>query len=174
MSIRKINFVSGEYYHIFNRGNSKQEIFHDHEDYFRFMGLLYASNSENNFRIFGLNREESLYDFERGKQIVFIGSYCLMPNHFHLLITQVEEKTDKNISKFMQKLTTAYAMYYNKKYKHSCQACLLNAWQTLRLLPNSLTAASMTIHLTRHWLNEGLITISIGYMICSKMAKHSF
>ncbi len=116
MSIRKVNLVSGEYYHIYNRGNSKQKIFLDNEDYFRFMSLLYACNSKNNFRIFMLMKDESPYDFERGKEIVSIGAYCLMPNHFHILLTQTE---DENISKFMQKLTTAYAMYYNRKYKHT-------------------------------------------------------
>ena len=116
MSIRKVNLVNSEYYHIYNRGNSKQKIFHDNGDYFHFMGLLFACNSENNFRIFGLGVKESLYDFERGKQLVSIGSFCIMPNHFHILIIQIEEN---GISKFMQKLTTAYAMYYNKKYKHT-------------------------------------------------------
>jgi len=116
MSTRKVNITNGEYYHIYNRGNSKQKIFHDNEDYFRFMSLLYACNSKNNFRIFTLAKEESPYDFERDKQIVSIGSFCLMPNHFHILLTQIEEK---GISKYMQKLTTAYVMYYNKKYKRT-------------------------------------------------------
>ena len=116
MSIRKVNLVSGEYYHIYNRGNSKQKIFYDNEDYFRFMSLLYACNSTNNFRAGTLAKDESPYDFERAKQIVSIGSYCIMPNHFHILITQKEEK---GISKFMQKLSTAYSMYYNKKYKRT-------------------------------------------------------
>ena len=116
MSIRKKAFVSEEYYHIYNRGNSKQKIFHDQEDYFRFISLLYACNSENNFRIYALNKEESPYDFERGILLVDIGAYCLMPNHFHILITQTEEG---DISKFMQKLTTAYVMYYNKKYERT-------------------------------------------------------
>lgn len=116
MSIRKVNFVPKEFYHLYNRGNSKQIIFHDAEDYFRFISLLYACNSKNNFRIFGLNKDQNIYDFERGEKIVFIGSYCLMPNHFHVLITEIEEGC---ISKFMQKLTTAYSMYYNKKYKRT-------------------------------------------------------
>lgn len=116
MSLRKVNLVSGEYYHLFNRGNSKQKIFHDNEDYFRFMSLLFACNSLNNFRADAFSKKESPYDFERRKQIVSIGSYCLMPNHFHILITQAEEG---GISKFMQKLTTAYVMYYNKKYKRT-------------------------------------------------------
>jgi putative transposase len=116
MSIRKVNLVGGEYYHIYNRGNSKQKIFHDNEDYFHFMGLLFACNSINNFRADTIAKEKSFYDFEREKQIVSIGTYCLMPNHFHILITQVEET---GISKFMQKVLTAYVMYYNKKYERT-------------------------------------------------------
>jgi len=116
MSIRKKAFVTKEFYHIYNRGNSKQKIFHDQEDYFRFISLLYACNSLNNFRIYALNKEESPYDFERGVLLVNIGAFCLMPNHFHILITQTEKG---DISKFMQKITTAYVMYYNKKYERT-------------------------------------------------------
>ena len=116
MSIRKKAFVSEEYYHIYNRGNSKQKIVHDKEDHYRFISLLYACNSENNFRIYALNKIESPYDFKRDLELVSIGAYCLMPNHFHILITQTEKG---DISKFMQKLSTAYVMYYNKKYKRT-------------------------------------------------------
>ena len=116
MAIRKVSFVPGEYYHLYNRGNSQQKIFHDKQDYSRLVDLLYACNSENNFRMFGLSRGQSFYDFERDKKLVSIGAYCLMPNHFHLLVT---EKDDGGISKFMQKVSTAYVMYYNKKYKRT-------------------------------------------------------
>lgn len=114
MSIRKTAFVPSEFYHIFNRGNSKQKIFHDPEDYLRFIGLLFVCNSEKNFKIFNLPKEFSLYDVERGHQLVSIGAYCLMPNHFHLLLTP---KAPENISIFMKKVCTAYVMYYNKKYR---------------------------------------------------------
>ncbi len=114
MGIRKISFAVGEFYHIYNRGNSKQKIFIDKEDYLRFITLLFTCNSTNNFNLFAVNRSnESAYLFERGKQIVSIGAYVLMPNHFHILIT---EKEEGGISKFMQKLSTAYVMYFNKKY----------------------------------------------------------
>ena len=111
MSIRKVVFVPGEYYHIYNRGNSKQVIFHDKQDYNRFLALLYAVNSKQNI-IFRLVFND-MYKFDRGERFVSIGGYCLMPNHFHLLLTETE---DGSISKFMQKLTTAYSMYYNEKY----------------------------------------------------------
>ena len=113
MSIRKKTFVSEEFYHIYNRGNSKQKIFHDREDIYRFISLMYACNSFYNFRIYSLNNNETPYDFERGTLLVNIGAYVIMPNHFHILVTQAQKG---DISKFMQKLTTAYVMYYNKKY----------------------------------------------------------
>ena len=49
MPIRKINFIIGEYYHIYNRGSNKQEIFHDKKDYERFVDLLIASNRKSFF-----------------------------------------------------------------------------------------------------------------------------
>ena len=116
MSIRKVSFAPGEFYHIYNRGNSKQKIFHDREDYARFMGLLYACNQKENFKIDNLGKEKSVYDIDKHSNLVSIGAYALMPNHFHLLIKCEEENS---ISKFMQKLSTAYVMYYNKKYERT-------------------------------------------------------
>ncbi|MBP9748075.1 MAG: transposase [Candidatus Pacebacteria bacterium] len=116
MSQRKVSFVSGEYYHVYNRGNSKQKIFLDENDYLRFIGLLFVCNSSQNFKIDNFSKKENLLNFPRDKEIVNIGSYCLMPNHFHILIADIDEG---NISRFMQKLSTAYAMYFNKKYQRS-------------------------------------------------------
>ncbi len=118
MSIRKTNLVQGEYYHIYNRGNSKQKIFQDREDYLRFISLLYISNSSESFNLYDLNRDTNfnVYGIERINCLVDIGAFCLMPNHFHILII---EKADGGISKFMQKLSTSYSMYYNKKYKRT-------------------------------------------------------
>ena len=113
MSIRKVSFAFGEYYHIYNRGNDKKVIFHDDHDYSHFVKLLYLSNTKNNFKL--RNANNNFFDFKQDNKLVAIGAYCLMPNHFHLIITQTEEGS---ISKFMQKLTTAYSMYYNLKYKN--------------------------------------------------------
>ncbi len=116
MSIRKVEFVQREFYHIYNRGNSKQKIFNHKSDYERFINLLFLSNSKNSFNFFNLLKNGHLYNFEQGDALVDIGAYCLMPNHFHILITPKEEG---GVSKFMQKLTTAYVMYYNQKYKRT-------------------------------------------------------
>lgn len=116
MSIRKTNFVEGECYHVYNRGNSKQKIFHDKQDYYYLIDLLYIANTDQDFNLRDLKRnlDLNLYEIDRKNNLVDIGSYCLMPNHFHILIN---EKTNGGISKFMQRLGTAYAMYYNNKYK---------------------------------------------------------
>lgn len=118
MSLRKVNFAKGEYYHIYNRGNSKQKIFRDKEDYLRFIALLYIANTSDKFNIYDLKKyvNSDIYEKEKSDSLVGIGSYCLMPNHFHILIT---EKVEGGISNFMQKLSTAYVMYYNKKYERS-------------------------------------------------------
>ncbi len=52
----------------------------------------------------------------RPHTLVNIGAYCLMPNHFHLLL---QEKSDKGIAKFMQKLGIAYAMYFNIRHRRT-------------------------------------------------------
>ncbi len=116
MAIRKKSFAPGEYYHLYNRGNGKREIFHDTEDYSRFVGLLYACNQKNNFKIDDLKKDQGLFNIDVDGSLISIGAYCLMPNHFHLLVAQGQEG---NISKYVQKMSTAYVMYYNKKYRRT-------------------------------------------------------
>lgn len=113
--MRKTNFSTGKFYHIYNRGNGKNTIFHDNQDYTYFVQLLYLANDISNFKINNITRSNNynIFSKERENQIVSIGSYVLMPNHFHILLT---EKIEGGVSKFIQKLCTAYVMYYNKKY----------------------------------------------------------
>ena len=111
MANRNHTLVTGEYYHIYNRGNSKQNIFLDTQDYVIFQQFLYLMNMEK--RITSREVGQSAYSYERDETLVSIGAYCLMPNHIHILLKQEQEN---GTSKFMQKLSTAYAMYFNKKY----------------------------------------------------------
>ncbi len=110
---RALRFTTGEYYHIYNRGTEKRKIFESRGDYSRFSVLLYACNTlkPTNLREQG-NRITDVIERERGETIVSVGAYCLMPNHFHLL---VKEKVENGISRFMQKIQTAYTMYFNEK-----------------------------------------------------------
>ncbi|HAT67990.1 MAG: hypothetical protein A2481_03045 [Candidatus Yonathbacteria bacterium RIFOXYC2_FULL_47_9] len=112
---RKFSFSVEEFYHIYNRGTDKRDIFLDTNDRLRFMKLLYLCNSEKaiNFREIPKGRA---FVHERGETLVDIGAYCLMSNHFHLL---VREKVEGGITKFMGKLSTGYSMYFNKKNERS-------------------------------------------------------
>jgi len=110
MSTRRFLFSQDEFYHLYNRGNSKQKVFLDESDYKRFVTLLYVSNSTEAFKLFFIRKP---YEIDRGDLLVSIAAYCLMPNHFHILITPMVED---GVSLFMKKLTTGYSMYFNNKY----------------------------------------------------------
>jgi len=105
-------------------------------DYFRFTLLLFLCNSKENIqlsRIFEFIKTKNknsgkeppylskkdlyeLFDMPIKNKLVSIISYCLMPNHFHLILKEIKEG---GISMFMKKLLTAYSMYFNKKYERS-------------------------------------------------------
>lgn len=112
---RGISFAPEEYFHIYNRGTEKRKIFLDKSDYQRFLESLYLFNSTERV-VLRLVPKKERFIYDRDETIVDIGAYCLMPNHFHLLI---RSKNDFGISNFMKKLLTAYSMYFNKKYKRS-------------------------------------------------------
>src|SRR3989339_890914 len=113
MALRKQTFVPGEYYHLYNRGTEKRIIFLDEQDYHHFLFLMYICNTEKSITLRSIGNGEF---FERGETIIDIGSFCLMPNHFHIL---VHEKIESGISTYMRKLMTGYSMYFNKKYKRT-------------------------------------------------------
>ena len=114
MPIRKVPMVPGEFYHIYNRGNSKQKIFNSDSDYARFIRLLFLANGTTylDLRVIEESKTEP-FNFAKGSPQVAIGAYCLMPNHFHILLTPLVED---GVSKFMRKLATAHSMYFNTKY----------------------------------------------------------
>lgn len=116
MSVRTITFAPAEYYHIYNRGVDRRTIFLDESDYKRFQLLLYSANSATPIHLSNYSDWQNLNfsEIKRGERLVDIGAYCLMPNHFHLLL---KEKEDGGITQFMLKLSTGYSMYFNKK-KH--------------------------------------------------------
>lgn len=117
MSQRRHTFVPGEFYHIYNRGTDKRAIFLDAHDYQRFQILLHVCNNTQNVNIRNLRRDkEDLFNQSIENRLVAIGAYCLMPNHYHLLLTPVSEEA---VSHFLQKLSTSYSMYFNKKYERT-------------------------------------------------------
>ena len=111
---RNIKFSLGEYYHIYNRGVEKRIIFNNEHDYQRFLLLLVLVNDEKSVEVQQLLRDYSIPELiaQKRKPLVNIVSFCLMPNHYHLILM---ETTEMGISKFMHKLGTGYTLYFNLK-----------------------------------------------------------
>lgn len=119
MGERTVYFSPGEWFHCYNRGVDKRRTFLDTSDYRRFLAILYACNSTKPIHVSNYEqgfRSKSLIDVLRIKregQLVDIGAYDLMPNHYHFLL---RERHDGGITSFMRKVGTAYTMYFNIKY----------------------------------------------------------
>ncbi len=128
---RKTLLVEGEYYHIYNRGVNKQRIFNADEDYRRFMAQLYLENDEESVRLChvlasqkykdqpvneSLSEIFSDPDLRRRNRVVDVLAYCLMPNHFHIVL---RPRVESGVSIFMQRVLTGYSMYFNIKHERS-------------------------------------------------------
>ena len=111
MPRRKHTFAVGEYYHCYNRGTDKRVIFNDKQDYNYFIKSVVAYNS---FETLGKLRLQQNVLSEQ--QLVEVVSYCLLPNHYHMVL---KEKTEGGISKYIQRISIGYTMYYNEKHKRS-------------------------------------------------------
>ena len=107
--MRKLEFAEKEFYHIYNRGVDKRNIFLNSKDLERFFEGLRRFNSEENF-----GHLDRIIENKKVHPLVKIIAYCVNPNHFHFILEQVAEK---GIEKFMHKLSMGYAKYFNTKYK---------------------------------------------------------
>jgi len=104
MPRREIKFYAGEYYHTYNRGNNQQNIFFERENYLFFL------------------RRMRKYLLPNGIVIV---AYCLMPNHYHLVVgvkqtSEVLETSEvSDVSAGMMQLSVSYTKSINKRYQRS-------------------------------------------------------
>ncbi len=118
----RIKPSTGQIYHVYNRGVEKRGVFSDDADRFRFVHDLFEFN--DNKPTLNLT-----YHFNRTKEVgvpppklerlprkllVELMAFCLMPNHFHLMLRQ---KMDGGITLFMQKVGIGYTKYFNQKYQ---------------------------------------------------------
>ena len=124
MPLRKIVFAAGETYHIVNRGVASVPIFNTPSEYWRFLLLI------DYYRFISPSLSFSFYDrlsktekdefkknlLKKGVPQVEVFAYCLMPNHFHFLVKQLEER---GIQKMFANVQNAYSKYFNLKNKRS-------------------------------------------------------
>lgn len=130
-------YLENSYYHIYNRGVDKRNIFHDEKDYKVFLHFL---------KRYLTPLPETLSEVRpRWRSDLFnnieLVSYCLMPNHFHLMIKQ---QTKEGIANFMQSLMNSYVYYFNKKLQR--KGPLFEGRYKAALVDNEI----QLLHLTRY------------------------
>jgi len=111
------SIAPGAFMHIYNRGNNRERIFFDETDYKAFLfrlglGLGIELETLKNDTLLAI--PSSRIRINANKNLFNLHSFCLMPNHFHLLIEQIGEVP---ISKLISQVCTSYSMYINKKHK---------------------------------------------------------
>ncbi|MCX6704229.1 MAG: transposase [Candidatus Woesebacteria bacterium] len=113
-------YVAGGFYHIYNRGVEKRIIFEDEQDYKVFLKNLKEilsppdpSAANTIFSLRGQSYKAVKTPLKNYSKEIDLCAYCLMPNHFHLLIKQMKRTS---LEGFMRALMTRYSMYFNKRY----------------------------------------------------------
>lgn len=104
-------YLKDTYYHVYNRGVEGRDIFQDDKDYKVFLGFIKRYLTiliQDEVQPQRIQWKQKLYDE------VQLTAYCLMPNHFHLLLKQ---KTKEGMTKFIRALMNSYVRYFNRKYK---------------------------------------------------------
>lgn len=110
-------YIEDSYYHVYNRGVEKRNIFLDQKDYHVFLNLLKiyllpiteAKTHLNKLFPEKRNRVRKTFYDE-----IELHAFCLMPNHFHLLLKQ---HSKNSMTEFIRSVCTSYSMYFNKRYK---------------------------------------------------------
>lgn len=107
-------FANNEFYHVFNRGVEKRMTFMNRRDYNRFIETIdYYRINDPPIR-FSFKSRQTFKNKTMSSPLVEIICFCLMPNHFHMLLKQVEHH---GITTFLSKLSNSYAKYFNTKFE---------------------------------------------------------
>lgn len=128
-------YLAGGYYHIYNRGVEKRLIYMDEQDYRVFLGYLKLYLSPPGpFTKAHKDLSQSLE----------LKAYCLMPNHFHLLLRQHEER---GIESFARCVLTAYVTYFNRRHDR-VGSLFQDSYKAVRLMSDEqLYQVEQYIHL---------------------------
>lgn len=103
-------YVPESFYHVYTRGVNKQKIFYDETDYHYFRSLFerYLSPEQK--------KSKDGIPYPHFSKRIKLLSYCLMANHFHLLVYQ---DNANDLQQFMKSLITSYSRYFNLKHKRT-------------------------------------------------------
>lgn len=166
-------YINDGYYHIYNRGVAKQDIFNDKKDYTVFLGYLKDALNKPKIRktikyVQGRTLSVTERPVKNFKKEITLIAYCLMPNHFHFLIMQKNKEAMKS---FMQSVITRYSSYFNKKYKRV--GPLFQGRYKAIIIDNDnyLLHLSRYIHLNSLELSRDLVNAYSSYSIYLDLKK---
>lgn len=137
MAYQRPSLVNDEIYHVVSRSVGDTTVFATEENFYRGVFSIYEFNNDNRVNIWERQRERvvekkklGLISLTRQNRDMFVEvlAFSFMPNHLHLILRQLK---DNGISKFMQKVGTGYANYFNEKYKR--QGHLFNKFRAIHI-----------------------------------------
>ena len=148
---RKTPLITNEIYHVYNRGIDRRPTFTSKREYQRGVEtLIFYRHTRLPLRLSQYlqlsldDRENALNRLQNSSVLVRVISYCLMPNHFHLLLKQVE---DKGISKFLSNFQNSYTRYFNTRHRRD-GSLFLDQFKAVRIeTDEQLLHVSRYIHL---------------------------
>ncbi|MFH1575629.1 MAG: transposase [Candidatus Nealsonbacteria bacterium] len=155
-----------EFYHTYNRGTEKRKIFLEDSDYFRGVHDLYEFNDAKS--VINLNQRfngsSTAINNKLREKIVSLGTWCLMPNHYHIFSSPL---ADKGLPKFHQKFGGGYTWFFNAKYKRS-GALFQGRYKKIQVI-NDTQALQLICYIHSNpldlwkpdWKEKGLINLEI-------------
>jgi len=151
MAYQRPKLVNDGYYHVVVRAVGDTVVFVDESDFFRGIFSIYEFNNDRGVNIWNRRKERTLekkrlsptsQTRQEREKFVEVLAFSFMPNHLHLILKQIKEN---GISKFMQKVGTGYANYFNKKYKR--MGHLFNKFRAVHITnDNQLKNAFVYVH----------------------------
>jgi len=164
--MRKEPLVTGEYYHIYNRGVDKRDIFSSLKDLERFKESIKQFNQIDgigSLEMFNKSvRALGSHLKEKPEPLVAIVAFCINPNHFHFLLKQL---IDGGIAKFMQKILGGYTYYFNQKNKRS--GSLFQGTFKSKLINNDNYFKKIFAYVNKNYLVHNIPKNKLGFIFAS-------
>lgn len=161
-------YIENSYYHVYNRGVNKTDIFHDDQDYQTFLRYLKEylspppprSTLTQSFTLKGQSFQGIPHLRKNYSSQIQLAAFVLMPNHFHFLLKQIPHDA---LPTFVKSLFTRYVKYFNKTYKRVGSLFESRYKAILVTSDNYLLHLSRYIHLNHLSINNNLQVLYSSY-----------
>jgi REP element-mobilizing transposase RayT len=152
MSMRRQPINTKQFLHIYGRGVRKSDIYIEEKEYFRFIlrMLLYQRFDANLKLTKGnadriLNSDMNKLRKIKGKRCVYVHAYCLMPNHYHILLST---NNHEKLALYMKRLLASHANFFNKK--HDCKGRVFEREYHINIIENQAEMSTVLNYIHRN------------------------